>query len=527
MATGGEAAARRAPRRAAGGRLVVVLGDQLDRNASVFDDFEPTRDAVWMAEVDEESSRVAVGKPRIALFLAAMRHFRDELRQRGLRVHYRELGDEGPASLAEALSRDLAQLRPQQVRLVRPGEWRVREALNATCAAAGVPLEEGEDRHFFCSPADFAAWASGRKEWRLEHFYRAQRRRTGVLMDGDQPCGGAWNYDADNRSAFPSAGPGLLPQPVAMRPDAVTQEVLALVERRFRGRAGDLSRFDWPVTPRQAEAALEDFVTHRLALFGRYQDALWHGEPWLYHSRLSAALNLKLLAPAVVVAAAERAYRDGRVPLEAAEGFIRQILGWREFVRGVYWQTMPDYAGRNALGATEPLPSFYWDAATDCACLADAIGQTLALGYAHHIQRLMITGLYALLLGVRPTDIHEWFLAVHVDAVEWVELPNVLGMSQYADGGVLASKPYIASGRYLDRMSNYCDRCRFRPDVAAGAAACPFTTLYWDFLDRHAARFARHPRLAQQVRNLERMAPATREAIRAQAQALRARGGRP
>jgi deoxyribodipyrimidine photolyase-related protein len=275
------------------------------------------------------------------------------------------------------------------------------------------------------------------------------------------------------------------------------------------------------VTREQALAALEDFVAHRLPGFGRWQDAMWRGEPWLYHSRLAAALNLKLIAPREACAAAEQAWREGHAPLEAVEGFVRQVLGWREYVRGIYWREMPGYLERNALGADQALPSFYWSGETDLACLRETIGQTLALGYAHHIQRLMVTGLFALLWGVRPREVHEWYLAVYVDAIEWVELPNTLGMSQYADGGLLASKPYAATGKYLARMGNYCEGCRYRPERAYGTDACPFTTLYWDFLARHRQRFARHPRLALQVRNLDRLSDSERAAIAARADELR------
>jgi deoxyribodipyrimidine photolyase-related protein len=297
--------------------------------------------------------------------------------------------------------------------------------------------------------------------------------------------------------------------------------VIELVERQLPSNPGRLDAFDWPVTRTDALEALEDFVAHRLPLFGRWQDAMWMGEPWLYHSRLSVALNLKLISPREVCAAAERAWRDGRAPLDAVEGFVRQILGWREYVRGIYWREMPGYLERNALGAGHALPAFYWTGETDLACLRETIGQTLAVGYAHHIQRLMVTGLFALLWGVRPREVHEWYLAVYVDAVEWVELPNTLGMSQYADGGLLASKPYVATGKYLARMGNYCDGCRYRPDRAHGADACPFTTLYWDFLVRHRERFVRHPRLALQVRNLDRLSDKELSAIAARVDELR------
>jgi deoxyribodipyrimidine photolyase-related protein len=275
------------------------------------------------------------------------------------------------------------------------------------------------------------------------------------------------------------------------------------------------------VTRPQALDVLSEFVAQRLPRFGRYQDAMWSGHPWLYHSHVSVALNLKLLNPREVVEAAEDAYRAGRVPLASAEGFIRQILGWREYVRGVYWTQMPQYLERNALAADHRLPAFFWNGETPMACLRDTIQQTLEHGYANHIQRLMVTGLYTLLLGVRPQEVHQWYLAVYVDAVEWVELPNTLGMSQYADGGVMASKPYAASGKYIQRMSNYCKGCRYDPGEAVGEKACPFTTLYWDFLLRHETVLAANPRMIMQIKNLSRLDSARRDEIAQQAQVHR------
>jgi deoxyribodipyrimidine photolyase-related protein len=293
------------------------------------------------------------------------------------------------------------------------------------------------------------------------------------------------------------------------------------VHQQLPDLPGSCDDFNWPVTREQALHALADFVAHRLALFGQFEDAMWLNEPVLYHSQLSAAMNLKLISAREVVGAVEQAYRQGQVPLAAAEGYIRQVLGWREYVRGVYWTRMPEYAELNDLHATLPLPSVYWGADTRMTCIRETVGQTLRLGYAHHIQRLMVTGLYALLLGVRPQEVHAWYLGVYVDAIEWVELPNTLGMSQYGDGGVMASKPYVASGKYIDRMSNYCKGCAYKPDVSVGEQACPITTLYWDFLIRHEDRLARNPRMVMQVRNAQRLKPELREQIQAQAQAHR------
>jgi deoxyribodipyrimidine photolyase-related protein len=503
--------------------LVIILGDQLDRGGAAFDGFDRGRDRVWMAEVAEESTHVWTHKARIAVFLAAMRHFRDRLVEDGVSVDYTELAPAArkgePATLAAAVAASLRRLAKagwtaERLVVVEPGEWRVREALREAAATAGLPLEIRTDRHFFSTTEEFAAHARGRKQLRLEYFYRPLREKFGVLMDDGEPAGGQWNFDAENRGAFPKGGPGPLPAPVRFAPDAVTQDVIDLVNVRFAGHPGSLAAFDWPVTPDAARAALDDFLAHRLPLFGRYQDAIWTGEPWLYHSRLAQALNMKLLDPRDVIAGAERAWREGRAPLEAAEGFIRQVIGWREYVRGVYWHFMPGYLDRNALAADRPLPNLYWTGVTEMNCLRDAVGQTLEHGYAHHIQRLMVTGLFALLFGVEPKRVNEWYLAVYVDAVEWVELPNTLGMSQFADGGVMASKPYCATGAYLDRMSNACKGCRFEPKQATGENACPFTTLYWDFLARHERLLAKNQRMTMQLKNLARKPAAEIRGIR-------------
>ena len=501
--------------------LVVVLGDQLNRDASAFDGFDPAQDRVWMCEASEESTHVWTSLQRIVLFLSAMRHFAQALRSEGVPLEYIESHEGG---LAAALGQALARHRPQGVVLTEPGDWRVREALRAAVAAAGVALDEREDRHFLCTQAQFAAHARGRKQLRMAYFYREMRRRHAVLMEGessDQPAGGEWNYDADNRAAFGPDGPGFLPGTPRFAPDEITQAVMALARSRYAGHPGRIDDFGWPVTRAQALQVLDSFMQERLPHFGRWQDAMWEGEPWLYHAHISAAMNLKLLDPREVITRAQQAWRDGHVPLPAAEGFIRQVLGWREYVRGIYWLHMPAYIDGNALGASHALPAWFWTGATDFNCLRDAITQTLQHGYAHHIQRLMVTGLFALQYGVQPQQVHAWYLSVYVDAVEWVELPNTLGMSQFADGGLMASKPYAATGKYIQRMGNHCRGCRYDPAQRSGPRACPYTTLYWDFLARHEARFAAHPRMALQVKNLARISPAERLAITERADAIR------
>ncbi|MEY2593230.1 MAG: hypothetical protein RI972_919 [Pseudomonadota bacterium] len=498
--------------------LLVVLGDQLDLQASCFDGADAQHDAVWMAEVAEESTHVWSSKPRIALFLAAMRHHAQALRGAGWRVDYRHLDDPGNlGSLGAELRAAIARLKPQGLVMTAPGDWRVLEAIKAVAADCQLPLDIREDRHFFSTVRDFAAHAKGRKQLRLEYWYRELRVRHQVLMDGEQPVGGQWNFDADNREAFGKEGPPPIPAPARFEPNETTRGVLQLVAERFAAHPGSLDSFAWPVTREQALQSLERFIRERLPHFGRWQDAMWTGEVWLFHSHLAAALNLKLLTAREVVQAAEAAYRRGEADLASTEGFIRQILGWREYVRGVYWLHMPQYLQRNALGATRALPAFFWNAQTDMACLRDALELTLQHGYAHHIQRLMVTGLYALLLGVDPQQVHGWYLSVYVDAVEWVELPNTLGMSQYADGGVMASKPYVASGKYLQRMGNHCKGCRYDPAQATGDRACPYTTLYWDFLLRHEQALAKNPRMVMQVKNLKRLDEGKRAEIQAQA----------
>ena len=511
--------------------LVVVLGDQLDAAGAALDGFDPEHDVIWMAEVADESEHVWTSKPRIAVFLAAMRHFRAAQKKLGRRVNYTELDAAGNTqTLATELARAVAELKPERLIMTEAGEWRVQEAMTAAAKTANLPLEVRDDRHFFQTRADFAAHAAGRKMLRMEFFYREVRRKHRVLLDHQgEPEGGQWNYDHDNRGSFKQGGPKAekLRAPALTKPDAITRAVLALVAKRFAGHPGELKEFAWPVTPEDARATLRDFIEHRLQNFGQFQDAMWTEEPWLFHSRISAAMNLKLLNPREVVAAAEQAYREGKVHLASAEGFIRQILGWREYVRGIYWHHMPRYLGLNTLGAKEKLPEFYWTGKCEMNCLRQSIGQTLEHGYAHHIQRLMVTGLYALLLGVEPQQVHAWYLAVYVDAVEWVELPNTLGMSQYGDGGIMASKPYAATGKYIDRMSNYCAGCRFDPAKSVGEEACPFSTLYWDFLLRHEALLAKNQRMALQVKNLARLKPADRTAIQARAREIKGHGGAP
>ncbi|MEL7452660.1 MAG: cryptochrome/photolyase family protein, partial [Pseudomonadota bacterium] len=334
-------------------------------------------------------------------------------------------------------------------------------------------------------------------------FYRDMRRKTGLLMDGDKPVGGQWNFDSENRK--PAKGDLFMPVPHRTKPDEMTEAVIKLVDKRFGDHFGDLDPFWYAVTHADAETAFTHFLDTGLSSFGDYQDAMLEGEKFLYHAIISLYLNIGLLDPLDVCRRVEREYQEGRAPINAVEGFIRQIIGWREYVRGIYWANMPGYDDRNFLDAKRPLPAFYWTGQTDMACIRAAVTQTREEAYAHHIQRLMVTGNFALISGINPREVHEWYLAVYADAYEWVELPNTLGMSQFADGGLLGSKPYASSGNYINKMSDHCSACRYSVSKKTGPDACPFNPLYWDFLVRNEGVLRGNPRMAQMYRTWDRM----------------------
>lgn len=498
-------------------RLVLVLGDQLWLGNPALDGFDASQDRVLMIEAEGEATAVWSHPARIALFLAAMRHFRDELLVRGFPLDYLPLDDAGPPDLAARLAQALAGRRPAALHVCEAGDWRVEQSVREQAQAAGVRLVLHPDSHFLCSRQEFARWAGDKRELRMEFFYREMRRRHGVLMEGREPVGGRWNFDADNRQGFGKKGPGWITEPARFEPDAITREVLSLVRQRFADHPGSLESFAWPVTRAQALEALDQFVRERLADFGPWQDAMWTRTPWAWHSLLSAALNLHLIHPREVIDAALTAWRERNLPLASVEGFVRQILGWREFVRGLYWLDMPRMAQANHHGHERPLPAWYWTGRTRMACMRDVIGQTLEHGYAHHIQRLMVTGQFALLAGIAPSAVCDWYLAMYVDAVEWVELPNTAGMALHALGGRMTSKPYVASGQYVKRMSNYCDGCAYRPERRTGEGACPMTTLYWHFLDREEAALSANPRTALMAQSVRRLPDDERASIRRQA----------
>lgn len=500
-------------------RLRFVLGDQLTRDLASLRDLDPARDVVLMAEVSEEARHVPHHKQKIAFLLSAMRHFADDLRAEGIAVDYIRLDDPGNShSFTGELTRAVVRHRPQAVVVTEPGEWRVCQMMEGWTRDLGLPVEIRADDRFYCSRVEFARLTQARKTGRMEFFYREMRRRTGLLMTPEGPEGGQWNFDAENRKALPR---GFRPSPRRrFAPDALTRDVLDLVADRFPDHFGDLEPFGWAVTRQGALEALDHFIADALPQFGDYQDAMKAGEDFLFHGLISPYLNCGLLTAREVCDRAEAAYREGRAPLNAAEGFIRQILGWREFVRGVYWTGMPLYGQSNHLKARRDLPAFYWTGQTPMRCMAECVATTRRNAYAHHIQRLMVTGNFALLAGVEPAQIEAWYLAVYADAFDWVELPNVHGMVMHADGGRLGSKPYAASGAYIDRMSDYCTGCAFDPREKLGPRACPFNYLYWNFLIENEERLSVNPRMALPYRTLSRMEPGQRDAITRAARAF-------
>jgi deoxyribodipyrimidine photolyase-related protein len=498
--------------------LILVLGDQLSMNSPALSDFDPAQDAVLMIEADSEATEVWSHKARIVMFFSAMRHFAEALRARGWPVDYLRITDQPNASFAFQLEQALLRHRPKTLKLLEAGEFRMQQLIADVCEANQIACHWVDDTHFLCSRTEFAAWADSKRELRMEFFYREMRKRHQVLMQGREPIGGQWNFDAENRSGYPKkTGPGEIPLPAAFAPDALTKAVITEVEQRFPDHPGTAAHFFWPVTREQALTSLDHFIRDRLPNFGKYQDAMWTNTPAGWHSLLSAALNLHLLDPREVIAAAEQAYHAGRAPLEAVEGFIRQVLGWREFIRGVYWLDMPGMRNANHYNHQRDLPNWFWTGDTQMACVRDSLQQTLAYGYAHHIQRLMVTGNFALLAELSPQQVEDWYLAIYVDAIEWVELPNTAGMALHACGPRFTSKPYVASGAYINRQSNYCSACRYDPAQRSGDHACPFTTLYWNFIERHAPALASNPRTALMAKNLNRLSDEERVAIRRQA----------
>ncbi len=495
--------------------LRLILGDQLSPDINSLQGYE-TGDVIFMAEVHEEATYVKHHIKKIIFLFSAMRHFAEELEQSGKQVKYIKYNNpHNSGTLIGEVKRHINSNKIDRIVITEPGEYRLLEDMQNWKSEFDVPIELLPDNRFIADKETFRSWAVGRKELIMEYWYREMRKKTGLLMKDNKPIGGKWNFDKENRKPlvdkFEQAGP------MQYKTDEITNEVIELVERHFQDHFGKSTPFWFAVTREQAKRAFTHFVKTCLVNFGDYQDAMLNNEAFIYHSVVSQYINCGLLDPIEICQQVEQAYYNGDAPLNAVEGFIRQIIGWREFIRGVYWLEMPDYAKRNALNAERPLPSFYWTANTDMHCLSQVIGFTKEHACSHHIQRLMVTGNFANLAGLNVEEVCEWYLAVYADAYEWVELPNTLGMALYADGGIVATKPYVSSGAYINRMSDFCKHCKYDVKKRIGEDACPFTTLYWDYLLRHEKRFSNNRRMAMPYRNLQRFGDDEKDAIRQQA----------
>lgn len=484
--------------------LRLILGDQLSKDISSLKNCDKENDIIFMCEVMEEATYVKHHKKKIVFLFSAMRHFAEELKSDGYNIHYTKLNDsENAGSFKQEIKRQIHKFNIEKIIVTHPGEYRVLKDIQSYSEEFNIDVKILEDDRFLSTQKEFNAWAKGRKQLRMELFYREMRKKYNILMDDNEPEGGKWNYDSENRKT--PEGSLFLPKTYNTPIDNITQDVINLIEGKFQNHFGDIKPFFFAVTRSQALEALDKFINERLCNFGDFQDAMLEGEPWMYHSHLSFYINCGLLLPKECIKAAEEAYKNKKAPLNAVEGFIRQILGWREYVRGLYWLKMPEYKTLNFFEAKKKLPDFFWTANTDMNCLKQCIQETKENAYAHHIQRLMVIGNFSLLTGLNPNNVNEWYLLVYADAYEWVELPNVTGMILFADGGYLASKPYAASGTYINKMSNYCANCKYSVNQKNGEKACPFNYLYWDFLARNREKLKSNHRIGMMYKTYDRM----------------------
>ncbi len=484
--------------------LRLILGDQLSEHISSLKNINKKEDIILMAEVWDETKYVKHHPKKIAFIFSAMRHFAAALAHRNYQLEYIKLDTKNKnSSFSSAVKDTVKKHAITKIIVTHPGEYRVLTEIKNWTKSLNIDVEIRDDDRFMCGIDEFAEWEQKFKQPRMEFFYRYMRLKHNILMTNHKPIGGKWNYDNDNRKP---ANNSIKPNKIfKVKPDKITQEVIQLVSDTFSDHFGDVEPFYFAVTRQDALKCLQHFIENNLSNFGDYQDVMLEGEPWMYHSHLSQYINIGLLTPKECIVAAEQAYKQNKLPINCVEGFIRQILGWREYVRGVYWLKMPEYYQLNHLEAKGKLPNFFWSGKTKMNCLKNCITETKQNAYAHHIQRLMVIGNFCLLAGLDPKYVNEWYLLVYADAYEWVELPNVTGMILYADNGYVASKPYAASGNYINKMSDYCKKCEYNVKEKTGESACPFNYLYWNFFINNKSLFRNNPRLAFVYNTLNKM----------------------
>ena len=498
--------------------LRLILGDQMNQNHSWFREVDPSVTYVLM-ELRSETDYTRHHIQKIAGFFAAMRQFADALRMGGHQVRYISLNDPQNLHSFGENCRSLIDLHGfTRFAYQLPDEYRVDEHLRVFTALLNIPAEVVDTEHFFTNRTTFSSFFQGKKTYLMESFYRHMRKEYGILMAGDQPLTGQWNYDHDNRKKIPKGH-------VVTPPLLFQNDVTAIVEEIQEAGISTLGTIDpcqfiWPVNREQALQLLDFFTTECLPLFGTFEDAMTVHSWSVYHSRMSFALNIKLLSPREVIDAVIESWEHDpeRISFNQLEGFVRQILGWREFMRGVYWTQMPDYASLNFFQHDHPLPEWFWTGETKMNCLKHSIVQSLQHAYAHHIQRLMVTGNFTLLAGIHPNEVDQWYLGIYIDALDWVEITNTRGMSQHADGGIVGTKPYVSSAAYIDKMSDYCGTCYYNKSKKTGDKACPFNSLYWSFYVRHTDKLARNPRIGMMYKVWGKMAPTDKSAILEQAE---------
>lgn len=495
----------------------LVLGDQLNRKHSWYKEVSDQTLYVMM-ECRSETDYVKHHVQKVVGFFLAMRAFAAWLVASGHQVHYIQLDDvDNRQSVPGNLLRLLQKTGAARFEYQLPDEYRLDKQLRDMTATLGLGCGIYDTEHFFTSRDALASFFKGKKSWLMESFYREMRKSQQVLMEGQEPAGGKWNYDAENRGSLPASiqipEPPMPKHPIGDMSEWLHQQGVETIGS-FEG-----DDFRWPITPEEAQSLLAYFIDVMLPVFGQYQDAMTVRHRFLFHARLSFALNLKIIDPVSVVKQVEKAWRSSpkKYPLPAVEGFIRQILGWREYMRGIYWAHVPGYYHFNFLENEAPLPKWYWTGATKMNCLSQVIKQSLETGYAHHIQRLMVTGNFTLLAGVHPDAVDAWYLGIYLDAIEWVEITNTRGMSQFADGGIVATKPYVSSANYIDKMSDYCSGCTYDKKKRTGEGACPFNSLYWNFHDRHREKLEKNPRIGMVYRTWDKMGQEQQEAVRMQA----------
>lgn len=491
----------------------LILGDQLNSSHSWFQAVDPEVLYVMM-EMRQETDYVVHHIQKVVGFFMSMRSFCHAMKSAGHRFLYLTLDHaENRQNLEENLIKICSDENAELFEYQFPDEFRLDQQLKQICARLPVRYQAVDTGHFLTARTELEQQFQGKKTFLMETFYRRMRQKWQVLMEGDAPEGGRWNFDAENRKKLPEGFS--VPAPIGFKHPA--GELVALLERCGVETIGHIPDqiFPYPINRSEALVWLDQFCHHLLPNFGTYEDAMDIRHAVVFHSRLSFALNLKMIHPLEVIEAAIAAFRssEGRISLAQVEGFVRQIMGWREYMRGIYWARMPEFAGLNFLGHHAALPSWYWTGKTRMACLKNSITNSLNSAYAHHIQRLMVTGNFALLLGVHPDEVDRWYLGIYIDALEWVEITNTRGMSQYADGGIVGSKPYVSSAAYIHKMSNYCGQCAYDKNQKTGPDACPFNSLYWDFYARHREKLARNPRIGMMYQVWDKMKPADQKAL--------------